>query len=399
MNVEKIRYENDLTMYESLLKHRDVIKVNEAISRMEEEGPRSTRRHLLATSVFLSERMAPKIHKMAKECYERLDLEIPLELYVFSSPQYNAACFKPEDGRLLVMFSSSLLESFDDTELRFVMGHELGHHVYRHHDIPIGYILRGKRRPDPKLALELFTWSRNAEVSADRAGAFCAQNFHAVASSLFKLASGLSNKTIKFNLEDFLAQVDQMQVEDDAPNQRASQEDWFSTHPFSPLRVKALQLFHESNLMKKSGTSKADLEVGVQGVMSMMEPNYIDAKTDAAQSMRRVLFAGSIAVAEATAPINKKEIGVFEDFFGKGAFKSGFNIERIKQELPSRIERCVELTNMTQRMQVMRDLCLMSSADGKHSKAERSVLESIAKQMEVPSSFICQCMDKEIKLD
>ncbi len=399
MNAEKIRYQNDLEMYEALLKAKEVIKVNEAISKMQEDGPSSTRRHLLATSVYLSKRMAPQIHKMADECYERLELEIPLELYVYSSAQYNAACFKPEAGRLLIMFSSSLLEAFEGSELRFVMGHELGHHVYRHHDIPIGYILRGKQRPDPKLALELFSWSRNAEISADRAGAFCAQDLNGVAKSLFKLASGLTGKTIEFNLEDFLAQVDQMKLEDQTPGQQASKEDWFSTHPFSPLRVKALQLFHDSELMLPGGNSVADLEVGVQRTMSMMEPNYIDARTDAAKSMRRVLFSGAIAVADVSGGINEKEIKTFEDFLGKGKFKPGLNIERIKEELASRIKKCNELTNVTQRMQVMRDLCLISKADGRTTKKEREVLNNIADGLEISRAFICQCMDKDIDLD
>ena len=114
--------------------------------------------------------MAPDIAMMADECIEMLGVKLPLELYVYSSPQFNAACFKPENERLYVMFSSSLLEGFTSSELKFVMGHELGHHVYDHHAIPIGYLLRGNQRPDPQLALELFAWSRYAEISADRAG-------------------------------------------------------------------------------------------------------------------------------------------------------------------------------------------------------------------------------------
>jgi hypothetical protein len=139
------------------------------------------------------------------------------ELYAFASPQYNAMCFKPEDGRLFIMFASSLLEAFDEGELKFVLGHELGHHAYRHHDAPIGYILRGASRPDPRFALSLFTWSRYAEISADRAGAHCAQDLEVVARALFKLASGLSGSTIEFHLADFLNQADDMQVLDQEP--------------------------------------------------------------------------------------------------------------------------------------------------------------------------------------
>ncbi|MFV2090960.1 MAG: M48 family metallopeptidase, partial [Pseudomonadales bacterium] len=182
MSADVLRCDSDLNMYEQLLEDLTVKRVNEQLERLEESSSERTtvRRHLLATSVRLSDAMAPDLHRIARECSTRLELGIELELYVFASPVYNAMCFKPEDGRLFVMFASSLLESFDDAELKFVMGHELGHHVYRHHDIPIGYILRGENRPDPRLALDLFTWSRYAEISADRAGAHCAQDLLAV---------------------------------------------------------------------------------------------------------------------------------------------------------------------------------------------------------------------------
>ena len=147
----QIRCDNDLKLYERLLAHPEVSRVREEIEQQEEnrKGP-GVRRHLLSTSVRLSRSMSGALHQMADRCQARLGIESRLELYVYSAPQFNAACFKPEDGRVYIMFSSSLLEAFSEQELLFVMGHELGHHVYRHHDIPIGYILRGERRPSSR---------------------------------------------------------------------------------------------------------------------------------------------------------------------------------------------------------------------------------------------------------
>ena len=99
MKADDIRYQNDLDMYDALLKHEDVIRVNKKIEKMEEEGPMGTRRRLLGTSVRLSRTMAPHIHEMADQCVETLGMDIPLELYVYSSPQYNAACVKPGEGK------------------------------------------------------------------------------------------------------------------------------------------------------------------------------------------------------------------------------------------------------------------------------------------------------------
>ena len=398
MSAENIRCENDLVLYERLKKNADVKRVNDQIERHEAEGPTGIRRNLLANSVRLTSGMAPEITKMAAECVEKLAVELPLELYVYSSPQFNAACFKPESDRLYVMFSSSLLEGFNSQELKFVMGHELGHHVYDHHAIPIGYLLRGQSHPDPKLALELFAWSRYAEISADRAGAHCAHDMDAVARALFKLSSGLTSKVVEFSLNDFVAQVDDMQVGDQEPGQGSSQSDWFSTHPFSPLRVKALKLFEESELYGGK-VSKQDLEVGVQAVLSLMEPSYLEAKTDIAEAMRRLLFAGLIAVADASDGISDHELEVFGKFFGKYAYSDKLDIDKIKETLTRRAVELKNKASQTQCMQVLHDMCTMAQADGGITEAERSELERVAKELDIPSSFICRAIDFEKDLD
>lgn len=398
IKADEIRCSNDLVLFEKLKKDRDVVRVNEQIERHEADGPTGIRRNLLSTSVRLTPGMAPEIAKMADECVEKLGVELPLELYVYSSPQFNAACFKPENDRLYVMFSSSLLEGFNSQELKFVMGHELGHHVYDHHAIPIGYLLRGETRPSPQLALELFAWSRYAEISADRAGAHCAQDMDAVARALFKLSSGLTSKIVQFSLDDFVQQVDDMQMADQQPGQGAPQSDWFSTHPFSPLRVKALKLFEESESYSGKG-SKVDLEVGVQAVMSLMEPSYLEAKTDTAEAMRRLLFAGLIAVADAQDGITEAELKVFAQYFGKYAFTDKLDISKIKETLASRITEVNTRASETQAMQVLHDLCVMAQVDGGVKPAERAGLEVVAKGLGISSSFICQTIESEKELD
>ena len=399
MTAQSIRCQNDLELSQKLLAHPEVVRVKKMIARMEDSQPMGLRRRLLSSSVRLSPGMAPDVHRIADECIDTLGMKIPLELYVFASPQFNAMCFKPEDGRLFVMFASSLLESFTQKELCFVMGHELGHHIYGHHDIPIGYLLGGKARPDPRLALELFAWSRYAEISADRAGAHCAQDLDSVARSLFKLASGLTGKTINFNLNDFLLQIDDMQIVDAEPGISAPKEDWFSTHPFSPLRVKALKLFDESEHVRDDGMSRADLEIGVQGLMGLMEPSYIEAKTESATFMRRLLYAGAIAIADASDGIGPEEIQVFEKFFGPGEFSKSLDVARLKEDLDNRIENACENTSIPQRMQVLRDLCIMAQASGQITDEERDILEHIADGLNISRGFIFRTIKLLIEPD
>lgn len=397
MKAQIIRCQSDLEYYNKLTNNQYVKKANEAILEQKKNRPTGLRRRLLSTSVRLSRVIAPEIHRMADNCIEILEVNTSLELYVFPSSDFNAICFKPEDGRLFIMFSSSLLEAFSEAELGFVIGHEMGHHIYGHHDIPIGYLLQTNTNLDPRLVLELFAWSRYAEISADRAGAHCANNLHSVAKSLFKMASGLSGKVIQFNLDEFLNQIDDMVSEDDEPGINSPKEDWFSSHPFSPLRVKALKLFDESEYQKKGGISKADLEIGVQSLMSFMEPSYIEGKTDTATHMRRLLYAGAIAVANSCDSISNEEIAIFEKFFGTGELSTSLDIPRIIEDLPNRAQKSLENTSILQRMQVLRDLCLVAKASGEITQAELEVLEDIASQISISPSFLHQTIEQQVE--
>ena len=394
-----IRCRNDLKMAESLLADPLIRRVNEQIARHEKDNPASLRRRLLATSVRLSRRMAPDLHAMIHDCVQRLDIRIEPELYAFASPQFNAMCFKPEENRLFVMFSSSLIESFDPGELKFVAGHELAHHAYRHHDVPIGLVLQGNARPDPKLALSLFTWSRYAEISADRAGAHCAQDIESVSRALFKLASGLSGRTIDFHLEDFLAQVDDMQVISQKPGEGAPPEDWFSTHPFSPLRVKALELFDQSEFARTGGMSADALEEGVQSLMGLMDPSYVQGRTKQAEAMRRLLFAGAVLIGAADGEMSPEEIEIFERFFGAGSYREGLDAEALRTSLPERIRQVLEQASPSQAMQVLRDLCLLARAEGHTTPRERELLMEIAAGLGLAEAIIDNTLCAEFEPD
>ena len=400
MKAHGIRCENDLKLAEGLLNDVLVQKTRADLDRMTEKGPMGVRRRLLSSSVRLSRGMSPSVHKMTDHCVQKLGVDIPLELYAYAGPQFNAACFKPEDGRLFIIFSSSLLEAFDENELMFVVGHELGHHVYQHHDIPVGYIATANQQVPASLALQLFAWTRYAEISADRAGAFCANDLSAVAQALFKLASGLtSERVVSFNLSEFLKQMDEMQAVDAEPGQGAPVEDWFSTHPFSPLRVKALQLFHQSGLMLDGGIEKAELEIGVQGMMGLMEPNYLEGRTEVAKIMSQLFIAGAIAVANARDGIGEQEKSVLKEFMGEAFSLDVLNVDKLIDTLPKRIGLVKQRASITQRMQVVRDLSVVAREEGGITDNELLVLYAIADGLEIPRSLVMHILDGDAGLD
>jgi len=407
MSTASIRCDRDNQLAQELLQHPDVQRVNRWIADNEDADKSSSlRRHLLTTSVRLSPQISPRLHAMAGHCGTALGLNLPLELYAYASPQYNAVCFKPEAGRLYIMFSSAILEAFTEKELLYVMGHEIGHHIYHHHDIPIGYILRGKAAPPADLALKLFAWSRYAEFSADRAGAFCANDLDAVARALFKLASGISHLSssgqpglIEFSLDEFLSQVNDMVEQDAAPGQGAPTQDWFSTHPFSPLRVKALTQFHESALMQPGGYSKDELEMRLHELMQLMEPGYLEAKTQATRIMRNLFIAAAMSLARLGGGVTKNEQGILQQFLGKSFDLDKLDISQLEALIRARITEALEHTTPSQRMQLVRDLALVARADEAGCRHKEQLLVRYARELGVPYNFVGQCMAHVPELD
>ncbi len=388
MDPKKLRSHGDVDLADKLLAERLVIDLNERLEKEQEKTPLGIRRHLLATSIRITERMLPDIFGLVAECRERLDIEISLEVYVYASTSFNAMCIKPEQGRLFILLSSSLLEAFAPGEQRFVIGHELGHHLFGHLDIPIGFLLGGDEPPPPDIALRLFAWSRYAEISADRAGAYCANDPDAVARALFRLASGLTINLDDIRIDDFAAQVDDMQVEAQEPGAKAPQADWFSTHPFSPLRLKAVRHFFDSELFVRDEIPVSTLEARVQTLMALMEPSYLDEKSDAAETARRLLFAGAIAVANVSGGIDEAEIAAFEKFFGEHSFTDKLDIEAIVASLDHRVSAALEQVSHSRRIQVLRDLCVIARADGHVDDSERILLEDLAGRLEVPAELV-----------
>jgi len=388
MKREDLQTDGDRDLSQRLLKEPDVKR---AIEKVEREGREAgVRRQLLGTSIRLTAEMAPDVHKTLDECRRTLGIESPIETYVYPGASFNAAAVHPERGRLLVIVSSSLLEAFEPDELKFVVGHELGHHLFEHHRIPVTNLLDGKKRVSPGLVLQLFAWQRYAEISCDRAGVVCAGGLDPSARALFKLASGLRGGRVEVRIDQFLSQVADLKEEASlmAPQDDKARADWFSTHPFSPLRLRAADLFARSELVIEGGTPRAELEAQVAELMTLMQPSYLHEKSGVAEAMRRLLFAGGVSIAAASGEVKEEVIEELERLLGPGSVPVEVKPDVIRKDLPSRIEDVKKQVPPLRRAQVLRDLCVIARADGRVEPEELRVIRDIGAAIEVDPSLV-----------
>ena len=114
----------------------------------------------------------------------------------------------------------------------------------------------------------------------------------------------------------------------------------------------------------------------------------------------RLLFIGaSVAVANARDGISEGERAVLKKFIGNDFSIDVLDMDKLFDTLPKRIEVVVSKTNITQRMQVMRDLVVVARVEGNLSDNERIVLLDIAGRLQVPHNLVAQFLSESADLD
>ena len=160
---------------------------------------RAVRLVFLGSAIRVDEHQFARLHRLLGEVARTLDApELP-ELYVTANPVPSAMTIGMK--KPFVVVTSGMVDLLDDEELRFVLGHELGHAVSGHAVYQtllqqliqlsgvLGTIPAGGLSIRAIMAA-LYEWSRKAELSADRAGLLATQDPATAFRVHMKLASG-----------------------------------------------------------------------------------------------------------------------------------------------------------------------------------------------------------------
>jgi Zn-dependent protease with chaperone function len=137
-------------------------------------------------SVLVTEQQMPALYATYRDVVAKLGVrEIP-PLYIVQAHGLLNAFATRWSGRHFVIVYSDMLEACgeDTPQIRFLLGHELGH-IRSNHIVKKLYLLPGTLFP-----LIGSAYSRACEASCDRFGAFAADDLHAAAQALLILAGG-----------------------------------------------------------------------------------------------------------------------------------------------------------------------------------------------------------------
>jgi Zn-dependent protease with chaperone function len=215
---------------------------------------RAVRLVLLGSAVKVDERQFARLQRLLAEVGATLDAtELP-EMYVSASPLLNSVTVGMKKPTIIL--NSALVDLLDEDELRFVIGHELGHALSGHAvyqtllqrllvlsgvlgSIPLGGL--GFR----VIVAALFEWARKAELSADRAGLLATQDPQVAFRVHMKLASGGHLEDL--DTTSFFAQGSEY---DESGDLRESVLRVLllerATHPFAVVRARELRRWVDS---------------------------------------------------------------------------------------------------------------------------------------------------------
>jgi Zn-dependent protease with chaperone function len=224
---------------------------------------RLLRIQLMGSYLRASQDCFPHLYRAVQEGCEILD--VPKRPTVYIQPgglnAFTAGVEQP-----ILVFTAGLIDSMTEEELRFVVGHELGHiksgHVLYYQIAMLLPVLAevvgaatfgiGSLLSFP-LEVALVRWQRMSELTADRAGLLACQDVNAATTAMIKLA-GLPLKFFdKVNTEDFLAQAREFEAFD------SDKLDWVAkilsgmgqSHPWTVMRASELLRWVDSTSYEK----------------------------------------------------------------------------------------------------------------------------------------------------
>lgn len=270
-----------------------------------EGGLGSLRDYVLGSQLKLSPSIAPRMFALLGDVRSRLHYDQPIDLFVGASENINAcAIYSLDNTPHIITLTSSLVERMNDEELRFVLGHEIGHIHFHHYrarlvEHAVGQNEKGESRMPSLLKRRMEIWNRLCELSADRCGFAAVDGRMApIVSAFFKTASGLGPEHLKFDVSAFLHQLEELKG--------LEKRDLICgfSHPVTPIRVKALQLFGEAGGAAASRQSLLAVDAEVTTMAKLMEISPSDPME---VNIRDFLLSAGVLVGYADGQFSEEE--------------------------------------------------------------------------------------------
>ena len=356
------------------------------------------RRQVLASSLRITAGVSPFLDKVLGVVKKLLRIEGRVELYVTPSDQINAFCMPLPEGALLLVMSSGAVERFTQHELLFLLGHEIGHGLLGHYQFPAAAMVQPDCEENAlpwNTCMEILSWSRASEISADRMGLICCQSAEVATRAFLKLASGLPSRFLGDG-DDFDAQMDEW-VRD-----KVAGEGLDESHPLHSIRVQCARsfvdseyftyLFGEGGGPPKHTAEEADAEALAQLSTMDADPTHIEKLEHPEDQMEFLTLCGFLLIA-ADGQISSVEYHWLSGLVGDElaervqAWASDAGLDGVWQEIQQRGADLASQLDRRDCFGLLEEIAVIAAVDGHIDASEVQGIQMIAGAMSLPSNL------------
>ena len=271
-------------------------------------------------------------YTLCHEVQERLNFQEKVDYYVTGDSSINAFSIAAEDSEHphIVNVNSELFNLMNEDELKFVIGHELGHLINQ--DTALRRLIHFVYPPQSTqipitLQYKIHLHDNLAELVADRYGYIACGNLEACVTAFFKMASGLDLEKMQVSIDDLLSD-------------NSKHLDYFLKgggmshydHPVNPIRVQAINLF-------ASARNQIELDNGMEELIQILLKvgnNPLD------EPMSVFVATAGIIAANVDGNVTKEEYEqIIRTLSGSNIFPKSFLESVLKEDVDALFEKSV----------------------------------------------------------
>ena len=246
----------------------------------------------------VEKKILPEFFALCEDVKRRLHFTEPVDFYVTGDSSLNAfSVAAEEEGQPhIVNVNSEMFSIMTEEELRFVVGHELGHILNKDTALKrlIYFVFPPEETQAPiTLQYKIRLHDQLAELVADRYGYLANGNLNACVTAFFKMASGLDLGRMNVSI-DALLEDNRKRLDFFLKAKGMSRYD----HPVNPIRVQAINLYATAH-------SEEELEKGMDeliGILLKVGNGPLD------EDVAAFIASAGLIVANADGKITEKEV-------------------------------------------------------------------------------------------
>lgn len=342
-------------------------------------------------SVKVSKHIFSDFYKLCMEVKETLEFEDDIDFYIIQDTDLNAFAYaspSPKEMPHIINIHSGLFNLLNDEELKSVIGHEIGHLADGDAAVRNGFNFVYPEGADIPLFLKkrLALYELLAELSADRYGYLACKNLEACISAEYKLASGVDIKKYNLKLKDMLAENDEqlkfLQKEGVATH---------NTHPFRPLRVKALELFANAE-------TDEELEKGMSQIIELLTEF---GRSEEDKYMMDFMVTSGMSLAMADKTVTREEHDLIMEKLGELTMMPEAYFDKIKKGDVNKIytKAVKKLLEMGKEEEMLHYLIDIAMVDGRIEESEVFAIFDFGKEFGCPVQMVANLIAQKIRED